>query len=802
MTFPPFTMADDWREGKSDMRSLISKLHRLPESYTDIDFKLQDGSFVGCHKLILAVGSPYFEKMFYGQFASEYEDTDVQVIQDVKSKAFRRVLDFIYDSQAQDWVMESLEYWDLLYAANMYLIPELEQYCTDKIKDFMKNVTDLEELVVHVNKASHFDYCKEIYDSGLESIKEHIKTLVKQDTWGKLKCEVVFKILKDEELKITEGEVFIAMTDWCKANTSSEEESVKLFQENFAQEVMVKNISQDTFLNVIGNSNYLNADIFKNWTFEVMKNKTEEATRFAKNPFKVIQTTIIKKDFLEPRPMGLDGSASDHVVWKGDAEYVDVDIEVRIYQKISEGIHVPKGKFGMLLETIHRAKGSHGKEVIKERVSVKMVAKKSDGTIVKKLFKPVEDSTRDEEPNERERRPKKTNIFVLSKNKDERLNWTEMEVVIIIDRRQVCDIKAISGEDYSISVCTASTHSYLDRAVPFQFDVSMSIADAVDSINKSMGIHQELSPNILTQWLYIFTKGFVSNLRSRRALPNDYWTAETMEDFMRCKVINFPIGVLNETRRRDAFKTWVIARMASELKMKQKEKDKKTLFVCSYNPTSKEVKYVKNIWVTVETGVETLGLMEHMNLGKVEVTESFLNHVSFGLPQHPSKIFIRRVFPVQDESNPKVQKLAVTEIKKGEILTHVDDCHIIVIQEDAPGLDYNEFIVQKIREIKVQIKPRSSCEGREFEVTMDPDSRAIDVIGRLSDLSMFPNTNISIYECNSSSNQKERAADYPVDSSGETKLRQMFDFCKDKPKTLFYDINDDEVMSEICTNPQ
>ena len=29
----------------------------------------------------------------------------------------------------------------------------------------------------------------------------------------------------------------------------------------------------------------------------------------------------------------------------------------------------------------------------------------------------------------------------------------------------------------------------------------------------------------------------MSNLRSRRALPNDYWTADTVEDYMRCKVI-------------------------------------------------------------------------------------------------------------------------------------------------------------------------------------------------------------------------------------------------------------------------
>jgi len=786
------------------MRTLVSKFHNRPHefAYTDTTFKLPDGSVVSGHKLLLAIASPFFEAQFFGLLAGEGQDT--VDIQDVDSNSFRRLLDFVYNSEALDWSMESLEYWNLLHAANMYLVPGLIQHCTNKITDFMRTLTDLDELVVHVNKASQFGYSEEIYKTGVIAIKNSLRTLVKQDTWGKVQQNVVFDIVEDVNLNVTEGEMFVAMVDWCKANTANEDDSVNMFQDKFADKVMVKNISQDSFIKIIGpyyDSKYLSPDIFRNWTFEVMQNKTEEATRLAINPLKIIQTTIGKKDFLEPRPMAPNGASSDYIVWKGETEYSDVNIEVRIYQKISEGIHVPKGKFGMLLETIHRAKGTGTRDTITERVSVKMVAKKCDGTIVKKLFKPVEDSTRDEEPHGG--RPKKTNIFVLSKNKDERVNWNSMEVVIIIDRRPTCNIKAISGEDYSISVCTSSTHAYLDRAMPFQFNVNMSIAEAVKNINAAMGIHQEVPADILTQWLYIFTKGFVSNLRSRRALPNDYWTAESMEDFMRCKVINFPIGVLNESRRRDAFKTWVIARKVSELKMK--DKDKKTLFVVTYSPATGQIKYLRNICVTVETKVETLGLMEHMNLGTVMVTDEFLNHVSFGLPENPYKIFIRRVFPVQDETSPKVLDLVVSEVEKGKLLTHVDDCHVIVIQENTDGVNYDQFIIQKIREITVQMEPRGS-DGAHYSVTMDPDSKAIDVIDKMADLSMIPSSQISIYECYSSSNMVTRSAEYPVDTTGDTKLKQMFDYCKDKPKTLFYELQEtvvqDEVMSEICTETQ
>ena len=90
-----------------------------------------------------------------------------------------------------------------------------------------------------------------------------------------------------------------------------------------------------------------------------------------------------------------------------------------------------------------------------------MVAKKSDGTVVKKLFKPIEDSFR-ESPDSR------TNIFVLSKNKEERLTWHVMEIVVIIDRRPKCHIKGISGENFAKVVCTAPTVAYLERAKSFR----------------------------------------------------------------------------------------------------------------------------------------------------------------------------------------------------------------------------------------------------------------------------------------------------------------------------------------------
>ena len=199
-----------------------------------------------------------------------------------------------------------------------------------------------------------------------------------------------------------------------------------------------------------------------------MKTKVKNASRFALIPYKVQQTAIEKKDFLEMRNLPSiqvqnipNGQGSDFDLWKTTDEFSDVNIDLKIYQKISEGVHVPRGKFGILLETVHTTKDGGDRSWITERVSVKMVAKKSDGTVVKKLFKPIEDSCR-ESPDSR------TNIFVLSKNREERLHWHLMEIVVIIDRRPKCHIKGISGENFAKAVCTAPTMAYLEKATTFR----------------------------------------------------------------------------------------------------------------------------------------------------------------------------------------------------------------------------------------------------------------------------------------------------------------------------------------------
>ena len=289
----------------------------------------------------------------------------------------------------------------------------------------------------------------------------------------------------------------------------------------------------------------------------------------------------------------------------------------------------------------------------------------------------------------------------------------------------------------------------------------------------------------LNQWLYIFTKGYVSNLRSRRALPNDYWTAETVEDYMRCKVINFPIGVHNEEMRRDAFRTWIISRKLAD----EREKDKKNLFVCTYNPTTQDVNFVKNICLNVETKVETLGLLEHINLGTVKISDQFFNLVTFGTSiTLGARIFIRRIFPIQNESDERLEKVIVTEAKKGENLTHIDDCHVLVIQEGghSNGLDFDKYIISKIREISVHFEPKSECSGPHVDLPLDPKISIAHVLTKLSNVTGIDPAELELFKCYSTKSMLKRPAEFPVEIETEKNLETLLEWCKEGVKTVFY----------------
>ena len=85
---------------------------------------------------------------------------------------------------------------------------------------------------------------------------------------------------------------------------------------------------------------------------------------------------------------------------------------------------------------------------------------------------------------------------------------------------------------------------------------------------------------------------------------------------------------------------------------------KKNVFVVKYNPLSQTITFVKNMCINVDTRVESLGLLEYITLGMVHVNEEFLRSVLQGTEAGPgSRVFIRRIFPIQDERDASLKDI-------------------------------------------------------------------------------------------------------------------------------------------------
>ena len=440
------------------MAALISKL-RISELYTDITLQLEDGGTIPAHKLILAIASPVFGEMFYDHLCNL---NGIVPIKDVKSSAVRRLVDLIYKTEPEP--INRIEYWDLLKAADKLKVGWVAGHCREQLVYFMtsaEELTDIGEVIEHVKFAreEHYNTAPCLYEVGLQIIKDRLEEVLNSRAWVTLPETVIMDVVKDVDLDVTEGELVTGIIKWCRANTKTLQNAIDKFQHSFLSSIFVENIGESEFkkgLELL--KMFFPGQLLQKWTF-----KCQDVTRLAMNKYIVKQTRIYKEDFLAPR------YDSNRTIWTTTSnDFEDVSVQVSIYQRLGVSRRNPgQSIFEILLETVHSCTFAD-RSSITERVSVKMVAMDEDESVVKTLFKPFEDPARSFDEATRSGRPVRRNVFLLSPNKEERLQWKLMEVDVIIDRRPVCHIKAISGETFATTVSSGPTRDYFYQAQSFR----------------------------------------------------------------------------------------------------------------------------------------------------------------------------------------------------------------------------------------------------------------------------------------------------------------------------------------------
>ncbi|KAL9956927.1 hypothetical protein ACROYT_G038488 [Oculina patagonica] len=155
------------------------------------------------HKFVLAIGSPVFFAMFYGQMA---ETTDSIELPDCDYKSLLELFRFLYSDEVN---LTGSNVMQVLYLANKYMVPSLVGKCTEYLADNLK-ASNVFCILPHAQKFKE----KDLEDRCWEVIEMQTKQAISSDEFVTLERSLVESVVKREKLNVKEVELFKAVDRW------------------------------------------------------------------------------------------------------------------------------------------------------------------------------------------------------------------------------------------------------------------------------------------------------------------------------------------------------------------------------------------------------------------------------------------------------------------------------------------------------------------------------------------------------------------------------------------------------------
>ena len=198
---------------------------------------------IPCHKFILAVSSPVFYKMFYGDLK---EPCDCIDLPDCDSERFLAFLRFIYCDEVKltgDCVIQ------VLYLAKKYMIPSLAGHCRSFLEKNInaKNVLDLLPVLEKMEEPHLNSVCWKVIDKLTSNVLESASDAILESN------TLLVPILKRDTLIVQEVDVFQAVNRWAETicakqgKTPSGKEKRKIIGEEILKLIRFPSMPQSVF---------------------------------------------------------------------------------------------------------------------------------------------------------------------------------------------------------------------------------------------------------------------------------------------------------------------------------------------------------------------------------------------------------------------------------------------------------------------------------------------------------------------------------------------------------------------------
>ena len=175
---------------------------------------------IPAHKFVLAISSPVFYAMFYGELA---ETKDSVEISDCEYESLLEFFRFIYSDEANltpDNVMQ------LMYLAKKYMLSSL----ADKCSTYLQKNLDASNVFTVLPEVQKYEE-KDLLDHCWKVIEKETEEAVKSDDFVTIERSVLEEMVEKETLNIKEVELFKAVDRWagkeCEKQDLVAEGSVK-----------------------------------------------------------------------------------------------------------------------------------------------------------------------------------------------------------------------------------------------------------------------------------------------------------------------------------------------------------------------------------------------------------------------------------------------------------------------------------------------------------------------------------------------------------------------------------------------
>jgi len=222
---------------------------------------------IAAHKFILAIGSPVFEAMFYGELA---ETKDTIELPDCNYESLLELFRYMYSDNVN---LSGSNVMGVLYLAKKYIVPSLADKCTEYLKEKIdqSNVFDILSFAQKYHEGVIVDRCWKLIDQ--ETVE-----VVESNGFETIDKSLLEAVVTRDSLKIREVALFEAVHRWagkqCQKQGLAEDGEMKtrIMGEQIIKAIRFPVMSVREFASVVVDTNILTPDettgLFKFFTIQ------------------------------------------------------------------------------------------------------------------------------------------------------------------------------------------------------------------------------------------------------------------------------------------------------------------------------------------------------------------------------------------------------------------------------------------------------------------------------------------------------------------------------------------------------